>query len=181
MFCYVIISIAILRTKDARKGRFSFVSGKLVDDQGYVKTWRKTLDNEFLMTDNTAYLLFSKLLLLANRRNGFYVTGRYALAERVNLNPSTAYKALQRLQTHGMVTLKSDSHKTTIYICNWKKYQGVGDSTSSSTVAAREQHGNSTVTLNKKENDNENNVDFKKSREAAAKIRQQLKERGILK
>lgn len=127
---------------------------KLADDQGYIKSWRKLMDNELLMSDNTAFILFIKLLHLVNRKKGWYTTGRFALAERVNLNPSTAYKALKRLEANGLVTLDSNSKRTIIHICNWVKYQEGDNKQSSSMVAAREQHGSSTVTLNKKEKEN---------------------------
>lgn len=114
-------------------------------EQGWIKSYRKILDNQFLMTDNTAYIVFTKLLHLVNNKHGTFTTGRFALAERVNIKPTTLYKALIRLEDNRLVTLGSNNRFTVITICNWNKYQ---DSVTAK-VTSREQQSNNKVTLNK--------------------------------
>jgi len=124
-------------------------------DKGWVKLHRKIEENVLLNTNNSAYILFTKLLTYANSK-GEYITGRFKLAERCNLNPNTVYKTLTRLCEDELVTLESNNRFTVIRICNWKHYQAVGTSKTNSQVTAKYQPGNSQVTLykNKKENKN---------------------------
>lgn len=89
----------------------------------FVKFYRQILDNDFLICDNNAYLVFTKLLLRVNWKTGTITTGRYKFSLLVNLKPTTAYAALQRLEKNGMVTLVSDRTSTKITVSNWKKYQ----------------------------------------------------------
>lgn len=96
---------------------------------GWVKLWRSIDDNELLSDDNTCYIVFTKLLTRANKQTGVFTTGRNKLASICNLKPSTVYYALKRLESSAMVRQQADSRKTTIYICNWDKYQQVGDRT----------------------------------------------------
>lgn len=89
----------------------------------YIKLFRSTLDNGFLMSDNNAYIVFTKLLMAVDKGSGSYITGRYALAELCNLPPSTVRDVLKRLQKNGMILVKPDYKKSVIHICNWNKYQ----------------------------------------------------------
>lgn len=91
----------------------------------FVKFYRQLLDNDFLIRDNNAYLVFTKLLLRVNWKTGSLTTGRYKFSLLVNLKPTTAYATLQRLENAGMVTLHSDRVSTKITVVNWKKFQGV--------------------------------------------------------
>lgn len=134
---------------------------------GWVKLHRKILDNELLWSDSTAFMLFVKLMLLANRQTGEYWTGRNALAEATGLKPITAYKALKRLQVAGIIQLRSNNRYTKISITKWSQYQDFGNNEVTTPITAKqrgsnadpvttpisagEHHGNNTVTLNKKE------------------------------
>lgn len=94
---------------------------------GWVKVHRKLLDNDLLMNDTSCYILFTRLLLVADSSTGRYVTGRFRLGELTKLKPTTAWAALKRLEVEKVVRLFSDNKKTTIYICNWKTYQQSND------------------------------------------------------
>lgn len=109
--------------------------------EGWIKLHRLTLDNSLLANDNAAYIVFTKLLMCVNRKTGVYVTGRFKLSDLCNLKPTTAWKALKRLEKAEMVTLVSDNKKTTIYICNWGKYQSGGDTASDNKVTTKGQLG----------------------------------------
>lgn len=106
---------------------------------GWVKLYRDCLEHEILANDNSAFLVFAKLLLKVNRKNGKFITGRFKLGELTNLKPTTAWKTLKRLEKHKMVTLASDNKKTVIYICNWTKWQGNGDTDSDNKVTTKGQ------------------------------------------
>jgi len=92
--------------------------------RGWVKLWRKILDNEELMRSNGAYKLFTVLLLLVNKKTGKWSGGRFQLSKISFLKSSNTYKALKRLQKLKIVTLRSNNQYTTISICNWLLYQG---------------------------------------------------------
>lgn len=92
-------------------------------DNTYVKLYRSLLDHDTLSNDNTALIVFVKLLLKVNRHTGSLITGRFKLAAMTNLKPSTCWGALRRLETDSIVTLSPTGRYTTIHICNWHDYQ----------------------------------------------------------
>ncbi len=105
-------------------------------ERGFIKLWRSIDQNELLENDNTALVVFIKLLLKCNRTDGTLVTGRKKLANICNLNPNTLYSALKRLETSTMIQQRSNNVSTTIRICNWSKYQqGINSSSTVRRVA----------------------------------------------
>lgn len=92
-------------------------------ERGYVKYWRSIDDNELLDNDNTCYVIFGKLLTRVDRLTGTYTTGRNKLASICNMKPPTLYSGLKRLEASSIIQLQSSKTSTTIYICNWHKYQ----------------------------------------------------------
>lgn len=116
-------------------------------NNGWIKLHRKILDNEHLANDNTACLLFIKLLLVTNKKTGTYTTGRYKLSLLSNEKPTTIYKALKRLQKWGIIEVSSNNKMTSIRICNYEEYQ----EQSNNKVTTKGQQSNNKVTLNKKE------------------------------
>ena len=124
-------------------------------NNGWVKIYRQLLDNEHLANDNTACLLFIKLILVADKNTGVFTTGRFRLAELANEKPTTVYKVLKRLQKWGMIELSSNNKRTTIYLCNFKDFQ----QDSNNKVTTKGQQSNNKVTLNKnKEERIKNNI-----------------------
>lgn len=92
-------------------------------ERGYVKLWRSIDQNELLENDNTAWVVFTKLLVRVDRKTGSYTTGRKKLANICNLNPNTLYSALKRLEASTILQQQSNKVSTTITICNWWTYQ----------------------------------------------------------
>lgn len=139
------------------------------------------------MKDNNAYMVFTKLLMFANSKGQVGLSSR-ELAETVNLSHSTMYKTLKRLEGETLIERQSKHSYTLISICNWGKYQETGKQYG-------KQMGNAGETLGKrltgvarienkelrKEVDIGEEKDSRASRETAERIRQQLKERGIVK
>lgn len=119
-------------------------------ERGYVKLWRSIDQNELLENDNTALVVFTKLLTRVDRRTGAYRTGRLKLANICNMKPSTLRDALKRLEAATIVRQQSDSRATTIYICNWSRYQQEDDS-----VPSRQRRSDDTK-QEKKENKDTN-------------------------
>lgn len=95
----------------------------------YIKLYRAVLDHSLLSNDNTAYLVFTKVLLKVDWKTGKYRTGRKKLGLLTNLKDTTAWQALKRLENDGAVTLVTTGRFTDIYISNWWKYQGESEKT----------------------------------------------------
>lgn len=128
-------------------------------DKGWIKFHRRILENHFLMNDEKAYIVFTKLLLLVGQSKGQWSGGRLQLAELMDMNPNTLYKVLKRLEGQQLITTNSNNRYTVYTICNWHKYQ-----TSSNSQNKNEQlRGNSAVTTrehsNKNKNKNKNSID----------------------
>lgn len=108
---------------------------------GYIKLYRSCLEHELLANDNTAFIVFTKLLLRVDRKSGTLITGRFKLGHLCNLKPITAWKALQRLKNAKMVTLESNNKYTKITICNWYKWQSLDNTYGNNQVTTKYQPG----------------------------------------
>jgi len=64
---------------------------------GWRKLYRKAKNNPILR-DANAWQMFWWILLNIDRETGIYTTGRYMLAEALNMKPPTVQKVLLRLQ-----------------------------------------------------------------------------------
>jgi len=128
------------------------------DSKGYIKSWRKILDNRFLMYDDNAYIVFTKLLHMVNRKTGEYTTGRFQLAELMNKKPNTLYSILVRLESQHLINITSNNKYSVISICNWHKYQSNDNSPSNNATTTRQQRDNNATTLNKKEERRKKNI-----------------------
>ena len=106
---------------------------------GWIKLYRKLLDNEFLRKDGNAFIVFIRLLLIVDRKTGQWAGGRFQLSELTGLKPTTVRKSALRLQNAKMVTLSSNTKYTTFSICNWANYQGNGDTSSDNKVTTKGQ------------------------------------------
>jgi hypothetical protein len=117
----------------------------IVVDRGWVKLHRRIDENLFLMNDDKAYLVFTKLLLKVNS-SGQWAGGRQQLAEYMNMNGNTLYKVLKRLDEQQLITISSNNRYTVYSICNWHKYQSAGNIPNQLPVTSQQQRGNNTVT-----------------------------------
>lgn len=126
-------------------------------DNGYIKLWRNLNKNEILANDNNALVVFIRLLTLVDRNTGSYITGRKKLAVFMNMNDRTLYGVLKRLERATMLQLNSNKNATTIYICNWHKWQQDGNSSATeaqmkrNTKQEEEKEKNNIYKLTKKE------------------------------
>lgn len=122
-------------------------------NNGWVKLHRKVLENIDLMNDDTAFLVFIKLLLMANSKGEVAESGR-DLAERLGIKYSTLYKALKRLNEYAIIKQVSKHRITVIYICNWSNYQTVGKHFGKRSVSTGEALGKQTTGVSRIENKN---------------------------
>lgn len=129
---------------------------------GWIKSYRRILDHPLLDSDNSAFIVFIKLLHKVDKETGEWTTGRYRLSELTNLKPTTAYQALKRLQKAKMVTLASDNKKTLIHISNWRKYQQPNDSTADNKMTSNRHQTDTNTRIRIENKINTTNVVFGK-------------------
>ncbi len=114
-------------------------------NNGWIKLYRKSKDNP-LTRDFIAWGIFTWIMLTVDRERGEMKIGRFWASEYFNLNPSTFYKALKRLEKkYKVVTLISNNKYTTIRLLNWAKYQSneeVVTQSSNNKVTTKEQQSN---------------------------------------
>lgn len=92
-------------------------------EQGWVKLYRKIEHNDFLMTDNSAFIIFTKLLMWVDKDRGVYRVATRVLANRLHMPHGTVYKALRRLEGEGIISIEPFAHFSKIWISNWTAYQ----------------------------------------------------------
>lgn len=145
-----------------------------MENKRWVKLHCRLLDNVELMHDNNAFIVFTKLLLIANSKGQIAKTGR-DLAEDVNLNYSTLFKAIKRLEDYGQIIRVSKKRYTIIQIAKWSHYQAVspqhlgnrlsnqditdikvvsGNRSGNHMVTTREPHGNHPTGVSRIKNKN---------------------------
>lgn len=119
--------------------------------KGYVRLYRQVEENEFLMLDDKAFIVFTKLLLFVGREKGQWAGGRRQLAKRMNMNDNTLYKVLKRLEDNRLIAITSNQRYSIYHICNWHKYQNVSNRLNLESVTSRQPAGN-TLTRTKEIN-----------------------------
>lgn len=125
-------------------------------EKGWIKSYRKIMDNRFLMHDNNAFMVFVKLLHVVDKNTGEYASGRKAMGEMFNLNSRTLYDVLIRLQDHQMVNIEANSRYSVISICNWSEYQESPTAVPTSSQHLANSQPTSSQHYNKKENKKKN-------------------------
>jgi hypothetical protein len=145
------------------------------DGGGWVKIHRKIMDWEW-ESDSNVFLLFVKLILLANHkdtkwkgvivRRGQLVTGFRSLAKRTRLSMQVLRTSLERLKSTREITLESTHIYTTITICNYDKYNASKKptntqiNTQTNTQATREQHTTNTIQEDQELKNEKNNINI---------------------
>jgi len=111
-------------------------------EQGWVKLHRKVLNNEIFRHDHTAWRVFEYFLLVADHKTGRRDYGRFQVARELDMNPSTLYKAIKRLEKAKMVTQESNNRYTVLSIVNWGQYQSSDNTIGNNKVTTKEQQSN---------------------------------------
>jgi DNA-binding transcriptional regulator YhcF (GntR family) len=114
-----------------------------MDNQGWIKLYRKLLDNGISQKPEYGWLWIN-LLLLANHEDGHsfiwngkrhflkkgqLLTGRVALAEQTGINQNKVYRILKYLENEQQIEQQKTTKYTIITILNWDKYQQVEQQT----------------------------------------------------
>lgn len=121
---------------------------------GWVKLHRQALENPVFRHDPTAWHVFEVLLLCANRE-GKWSGGTRQLAELCEMNRSTVYDAIRRLESEEMIDRGANRYYTVYHICNWGSYQSTrrtvtGQSPDSDRHSYKNENKNKKKKLNKK-------------------------------
>lgn len=97
-------------------------------------------------------------------KTGQMIFGRSAAERELEIDGSTVYKVIQRLQTNKDILIESNSHFSVITVLNWNDYQSnesIEDFEILEEVTSKEQPNNSNVT-GKEQASNSNVTQYKK-------------------
>lgn len=130
-------------------------------NKGWIKLWEETIYHPVWRDDPVAWRIFEYLLISSYRGNpqGTTVKTTQQIADAClggSGKNGTCYKAIKRLEKHGMVKTKSSNKRTEFKITNWWKYQGNG-SAGKNEVKTQQKHSN-TLYKNKIKNKEDINV-----------------------
>jgi hypothetical protein len=144
--------------------------------EGWIKLHRQLLESE-IFANQIALKIWIWLLLKANHTpqfvslnvgNGFteinltpgqLLFGRFKAEEILNINGSTIYKWLQKMEQHEMITIISNNKYSIISICNYENYQNINDG----KVTTDEQQANNKRTTSEQQANTYNNVNKEKN------------------
>ena len=140
-------------------------------NDGYVKLYRKTLDNPIIIKDNDYFRVWIQLLLMANHSNrkvifgnqtielkaGELITGREELAKKCNITSSKVERILKRLKIEQQIEQQTCSKGRLITIQNWKQYQ-------ITEQQSEQQVNNERTTSEQRANTNKNDKNVKNER-----------------
>lgn len=98
-----------------------------MSEVGWIKLYRKSKNNS-LMTDFTAWGIFSWIMLSVDRATGEMTIGRFWASQYFSIPPATFYSALKRLEKkYKVISLRSNNKMTTVRVLSWAKYQEFDD------------------------------------------------------
>ncbi len=107
------------------------------DNKGYIKIYRKMLDNPVIMKDSDHLAIFTYLLLNATfkeiktifdgneilLKKGELVTGRKIISEKLKINENKTQRVLDRLEKCKVIEQQKTNRGRLISIKNWCRYQ----------------------------------------------------------
>lgn len=144
-----------------------------MDNQGFITMHRKLLDNP-IITDEGLLSLFVVLLLMAGYeekrviwngqeitlKRGQFITGRFSLAEKLHVKPTTVYYRLNTLKKLGIIDIKSNNKFSVITIVKYSQYQDKVERANNKT--------DNKLTTNRQQTDTTNNINNKNNITAEA-------------
>ena len=161
---------------------------------GFIKLHRILLDSEIFASEK-GLKIWLWILLKANYKQRFvplkigkgektvkikrgqFLFGRFSAEEELNINGSTIYKWLKKMEANDMIKLDSNNHYTIVSVCKYNEY----NDNKSSEVAANEQPLDSKRTANEQPTNTtkkENKVN-KDNKEDAFNFKNSLIDLGI--
>ena len=103
---------------------------------GYIKIHRKIIDSKIFKNSNYIHIWITLLIKAAHSKNSWNYKGREysvkpgelftsqdSLSDCTNINRSTIYRALKKMESEQMIITNSTPYGTHIQIINWKEYQ----------------------------------------------------------
>lgn len=138
--------------------------------EGWIRIHRQLLDSEIFASEK-GLKIWVWLLLKATYKTSYVnvkigygektvtlqrgqlLFGRFTAEESIQINGSTIYKILKKMELMDMIKVESNSHYTIITICNFDKYNPLTDD----EVAANEQPHDSHVTAEEQPRNTNNN------------------------
>jgi len=107
------------------------------ENKGYIKLYRRTLENPIVTNDNDYFRVWVTLLLMANHsdkkmmfgkdvikvHSGELITGRDELAKKCNVSSSKVERILKKLKSGQQIEQRTCSYGRLISILNWNLYQ----------------------------------------------------------
>lgn len=145
-----------------------------MDNIGYIKLHRSLLDSEIFASEK-GLKIWIWILLKANYKEkyiplkigkgqstvkierGQFLFGRFTAEEELNINGSTIYKWIKKMEDMEMIELESNNHYTVVTVCNYNDYNKYNEE-SNSQGAANEQPTDSKRTANEQQTNTTNKV-----------------------
>lgn len=132
-----------------------------MDNQGFIKIYRKMLEWEWYKEEN-AKNLFIHCLLKANWKDGrfqgydvprgSFVTGRRQLSQELNISEQSIRTALKRLKSTNEITIKTTKNFSIITIVNYEKYQDVNQETNQQLTSNQPTANQQLTTIEERKN-----------------------------
>lgn len=105
--------------------------------EGYIKLYRKLLDNPIIMKDNDYLAVWIYLLLNATHKEieavfngekitlhkGQLITGRKSISEKLGISESKTQRVLKCFESEHQIEQQTTRHNRLITILMWKEYQ----------------------------------------------------------
>lgn len=126
-------------------------------DNGWIKLHRRLLDSEIFASQIGLKIWLWCLIKASHKRRfipikigkgettvavakGSFIFGRHSAEKELNINGSTVYKWIHKLQDVGMIKIESNNQYSIITICNYENYQRVDDDEVTATQQPRNSH-----------------------------------------
>lgn len=109
-----------------------------MENNGYVKIYRKLLDNPIICKDSDYFSVWIYLLLNATHteydtifkneritlKSGQLITGRRVIAEKFNIDENKVQRILKMFEKQHQIEQQTSTKNRLISILNWNEYQG---------------------------------------------------------
>lgn len=109
-----------------------------MENNGYVKIYRKLLENPIICKDSDYFSVWIYLLLSATHteydtifkneritlKSGQLITGRKVIAEKLNIDENKVQRILKMFEKQHQIEQQTSTKNRLISILNWNEYQG---------------------------------------------------------
>ena len=145
-------------------------------NEGYIKLFRKTLDNPIICKDSDHLAVWVYLLLNATHREmdvlfnnkritlkpGQLITGRKSISSKLNISESKVQRIIKTLKSEQQIEQQTSNKNRLITILNWQSYQF-------SEQQSEQQVNNKRTTSEQQVNTNKNDKNVKNDKNERSK------------